>query len=152
MLVTSGWGTIILGIWPVLQMVMFIFLMPEDFNASIQEYEFSNIARTGYIIFALLFLAIDLLFRVLAGRAAIQEGKGRKISSRCIVFGIILLILSVYSVIRYFQSPNLEFLSMSTWVDLIIQAFLLFVNIQLLVSAIIVKAERKKIAGINAEQ
>ena len=147
LLVTSGWGMNILGIWPVIQFIMLYFLMPDYLTVVMTEYSIEAEWRLIVFLLGLFILCIDLLFRVLVGRAAIREGTGKKHSASCLIWGFFVLIITIITICYYFvYSINLSNIT-DVILNSIIYFFMLYVNVQLLISAIIVKVCRKKLAA-----
>lgn len=145
-LVCSGWGIIILGLWPVIQYIMFVFLMPEAYNDTLNAAESFGDTRTMYITQTVLTLALTLLFHLLAGFSAVKSGKNNKKSVMCIIFGVIVLVLNLSNMALYLVLDLLSFDDSDSWLYCIITLFTIFVSIELLVSAFYTMSARKKLS------
>lgn len=139
MLIISGTGTIVFGIWSILKIII-------NYSTDIGSliHLFDNV-ETGalfrviaYFFFALM-ISTDLGLRLIIGMSARSEGMGRKRRYVYIILAGILAFISavlfLILIVRLILSGNI----LTTIVSLFVEGTSLFALIELIISAIMVK-------------
>jgi len=144
MLIISGTGTIVFGIWSILKTII-------NYSADIGSliHLFDDVEADGlfkvlaYVLFALIVLT-DLGLRLIIGLSARSEGLGRKRRYAYIVLAVILAVISailfIVLLVRFVLAGNI----INTVVSMFVEGTSLFALIELIISAVMVKTLTKK--------
>lgn len=142
----SGWGAILMALFPVVDIIITVFLRPKDYEAEILRAGVGLEFKVFIFVFILGIMVVRLIFFVLAGRAAIGVSKREKKSAFCLVFSIILLLttaVSVYMDVYGFGSYSTDI--SEAVVYLILDVMTLFIILEMLVSLCRIRSLRKKL-------
>ena len=142
----SGWGAILMALFPVVDIIITVFLRPKDYEAEILRAGVGLEFKVFIFVFILGVMVVRLIFFVLAGRAAIGVSKREKKSAFCLVFSIILLLttaVSVYMDVYGFGSYSTDI--SEAVVYLILDVMTLFIILEMLVSLCRIRSLRKKL-------
>jgi len=142
----SGWGAILMALFPVVDIIITVFLRPKDYEAEILRAGVGLEFKVFIFVFILGIMVVRLIFFVLAGRAAIGVAKREKKSAVCLVFSLILLFATVFSVyldINGFGSYSTDI--SEAVVYLILDVMTLFIILEMLVSLCRIRSLRKKL-------
>lgn len=142
----SGWGAILMALFPVVDIIITVFLRPKDYEAEILRAGVGLEFKVFIFVFVLGIMVVRLIFFVLAGRAAIGVSKREKKSALCLVFSIILLfttVVSVYMDVSGFGSYSTDI--SEAVVYLILDVMTLFIILEMLVSLCRIRSLRKKL-------
>lgn len=142
----SGWGAILMALFPVVDIIITVFLRPKDYEAEILRAGVGLEFKVFIFVFILGIMVVRLIFFVLAGRAAIGVSKREKKSALCLVFSIILLLttaVSVYMDVYGFGSYSTDI--SEAVVYLILDVMTLFIILEMLVSLCRIRSLRKKL-------
>ena len=142
----SGWGAILMALFPVVDIIITVFLRPKDYEAEILRAGVGLEFKVFIFVFILGVMVVRLIFFVLAGRAAIGVSKREKKSALCLVFSIILLFataVSVYMDVYGFGSYSTDI--SEAVVYLILDVMTLFIILEMLVSLCRIRSLRKKL-------
>ena len=142
----SGWGAILMALFPVVDIIITVFLRPKDYEAEILRAGVGLEFKVFIFVFILGIMVVRLIFFVLAGRAAIGVSKREKKSALCLVFSIILLfttVVSVYMDVSGFGSYSTDI--SEAVVYLILDVMTLFIILEMLVSLCRIRSLRKKL-------
>ena len=142
----SGWGAILMALFPVVDIIITVFLRPKDYEAEILRAGVGLEFKVFIFVFILGVMVVRLIFFVLAGRAAIGVSKREKKSALCLVFSIILLFATVFSVcmdVYGFGSYSTDI--SEAVVYLILDVMTLFIILEMLVSLCRIRSLRKKL-------
>lgn len=142
-LVVSGMGTIAFGVWSVVKVTMYAFLDKENLLGSYSHSSGFVIALIYFFLYSI--LAVDLLIRYKAGRAAIRVGKGIiSHSARPVVEGSIVLLYSLFCVVLalIFGSSQAESYA-DVVTSVIIETSSLFAVAEMVYSAIMIEHLQK---------
>ena len=146
LLMMSGWGAILMALFPVVDIIITVFLRPKDYEAEILRAGVGLEFKVIIFVFVLGIMVVRLIFFVLAGRAAIGVSKREKKSALCLVFSLILLFATVFSVyldINGFGSYSTDI--SEAVVYLILDVMTLFIILEMLVSLCRIRSLRKKL-------
>ncbi|MBQ6134488.1 MAG: hypothetical protein IJI65_10085 [Lachnospiraceae bacterium] len=146
LLMMSGWGAILMALFPVVDIIITVFLRPKDYEAEILRAGVGLEFKVFIFVFILGIMVVRLIFFVLAGRAAIGVSKREKKSAFCLVFSIILLLttaVSVYMDVYGFGSYSTDI--SEAVVYLILDVMTLFIILEMLVSLCRIRSLRKKL-------
>lgn len=146
LLMMSGWGAILMALFPVVDIIITVFLRPKDYEAEILRAGVGLEFKVFIFVFILGIMVVRLIFFVLAGRAAIGVSKREKKSALCLVFSIILLLttaVSVYMDVYGFGSYSTDI--SEAVVYLILDVMTLFIILEMLVSLCRIRSLRKKL-------
>ena len=146
LLMMSGWGAILMALFPVVDIIITVFLRPKDYEAEILRAGVGLEFKVFIFVFILGIMVVRLIFFVLAGRAAIGVSKREKKSALCLVFSFILLFATVFSVyldICGFGSYSTDI--SEAVVYLILDVMTLFIILEMLVSLCRIRSLRKKL-------
>lgn len=146
LLMMSGWGAILMALFPVVDIIITVFLRPKDYEAEILRAGVGLEFKVFIFVFILGIMVVRLIFFVLAGRAAIGVSKREKKSALCLVFSIILLfttVVSVYMDVSGFGSYSTDI--SEAVVYLILDVMTLFIILEMLVSLCRIRSLRKKL-------
>ena len=146
LLMMSGWGAILMALFPVVDIIITVFLRPKDYEAEILRAGVGLEFKVFIFVFILGIMVVRLIFFVLAGRAAIGVSKREKKSAFCLVFSIILLfttVISVYMDVYGFGSYSADI--SEAVVYLILDVMTLFIILEMLVSLCRIRSLRKKL-------
>lgn len=95
----SGIATIVFGVWGIIKTILFMVLDPyriDGFTIDIKA------MYLQFIIWVIVYVVIDLFLRVFVGLSARAESKGKKTSILYLIFAGILIIVSLFWIIRTF--------------------------------------------------
>lgn len=146
LLMMSGWGAILMALFPVVDIIITVFLRPKDYEAEILRAGVGLEFKVFIFVFVLGIMVVRLIFFVLAGRAAIGVSKREKKSALCLVFSFILLFTTVFSVymdVSGFGSYSTDI--SEAVVYLILDVMTLFIILEMLVSLCRIRSLRKKL-------
>lgn len=146
LLVLSGSGVIIFGLWSCVKAVLGMIFKTDDIVEAFGGDVFVRFLVIFIYIVIGIFLLIDLGLRVFIGLSARREGLGKKKSFVYVIFAILLTIASSYSTVDTIIS---EFQSTETLLEMLVTVFVeitsLIVMIEMIVSAFVVKKLRKEL-------
>ena len=140
LLVVSGLGVIIFGLWSVLKTILLFFLNEEELD------DYPNDPFFRVILFALVAAAllIEFLIRLFVGLSARAEGFGKKKGYAYIVIAVLLALASLESLVLIFIEADYETIT-ELVVSVIVEATSLIVTIELMVAAFTVKKLKKEL-------
>jgi hypothetical protein len=140
LLVVSGLGVIIFGLWSVLKTILLFFLNEEELD------DYPNDPFFRVILFALVAAAllIEFLIRLFVGLSARAEGFGKKKGYAYIVIAVLLALASLESLVLIFIEADYETIA-ELVVSVIVEATSLIVTIELMVAAFTVKKLKKEL-------
>lgn len=140
LLVVSGLGVIIFGLWSVLKTILLFFLNEEELD------DYPNDPFFRVILFALVAAAllIEFLIRLFVGLSARAEGFGKKKGYAYIVLAVLLALASLESLVLIFIEADYETIA-ELVVSVIVEATSLIVTIELMVAAFTVKKLKKEL-------
>ena len=102
-----GLGVIAFGAWSVVKTVLYSMLQWNTISGNWNGYEENKtLAVTVYVILLIFFLGIDITVRLLIGRAAIAEGRGKKKGFGYIVAAFLIAVLSLTMLALGFLMPG----------------------------------------------
>ena len=145
LLMMSGWGAILVAIWPIIDIIMNIFLIPEGLDAMMASFGLGPDLKTVFIVVIMALLIVQLIFFVLAGRAALGAGKRTKKTGPCLVFSIILLVLISSSLLLNALEMGADIIKTTDVIDLILDVVSILIILQMLISVCKVRSLRKKL-------
>lgn len=141
----SGWGAILVAVWPIIDIIMNVFLMPKNLDAMVASYDLGPELKTAYILVMLAFLIVQLIFFVLAGRAALGAGKRTKKTAPCLVLSIILLVLVAISFYLNLMEMGADIIRTTDVIYLILDGISILIILQMLICVCKVRSLRKKL-------
>ena len=95
----SGIATIVFGVWGIIKTILFMVLDPYRIDGSTIDIKAMYLQ---FIIWVIVYVVIDLFLRVFVGLSARAESKGKKTSILYLIFAGILIIVSLFWIIRTF--------------------------------------------------
>lgn len=147
LLVESGKGVILFGIWTIVIVNMYLAMSSEfaqEWKAAIQIAQVDESLFTiGLWIFIRLVLVADILFRLYIGFSAVAEGEGRKKGYGYIVLCAAMFVFNVQSFWIMYGS-GLGHITITNVMGLLMHAASLYVMVELLISGIRVKILKNK--------
>ena len=143
-LIILGTGVIVFGFWGIIKLAAQLFFGIELFKPEDLE-GFDETAKMIVTVLVFVFMAIDVILRLIVGLKAIREGREKKTGKGYLVICLFLIIVSAYSVyLLAADLINMEESFIDSFVAVFMELSSLVIALEVFIASISVKRYKSK--------